>query len=89
MATLKLTKAQRAEIDYAIRHLERAQRYLDSPDTFIARRTSSVASNVYTTDTGDRVYSATKGCGSDYVALASGIQALRAFLAPRMAEIDA
>ena len=80
---MKLTKAAREELRYALRNLERGFDYLMNPDVVVTRKSRMASADVFHRTGFDdtRLSAITKEYGSDLVGLKNAIDALGQFLA--------
>jgi hypothetical protein len=77
----RLTRAQRAAIETAMRHTERAQAFLARSDVAVGRLGTTATTTLhFTRQDGATFYPVAKECGSDLVGLAQAISGLRTLL---------
>ena len=79
---MKLTKKAREELRTALRHMERAQAFIDAPSTHICVESRMSSADVLSREPYDslRVMPITKECGSHIVGLRTAIDYLADFL---------
>lgn len=77
-----LTRKQRASLESVLYHIKRAEKYLYSPDTAIARRSHGTTTLDYVRADGKALYEVDKEIGSDLCGIRDAIQYLERFLYP-------
>ena len=82
----KLTKSQRADIERALYHAQRAQRYIMRPDIVVASQCAQATTSLHYTRAnceGGALFPVAKECGSDLCGLADAIKGLEQMLGPQ------
>lgn len=78
---LRLTRAQRSHLEYALRNAERAKTFIQSPDIAVGRLGKVATTTLhFTRADGATFYAINKDVGSDLVGLDNAIKTLRAAL---------